>query len=284
MKVFPQNGTGLLYAAGLGAVALLTLKIIGFVSDRPYAQSAGIDNYGRVMARKGIEVLDPNVTGSVSGDAKKEAAVEPAKPAERHEDGTLKKGKELPTPTSNNIVKSKPNTLETPFIEKQTPAEKALLERLGERRQQLELRDRDIDTREKLLESTEKKVEERIHQLKELEEKANQAAAKKSDSEGQSLKNVVVMYETMKAKEAAKVFDRLSMDILLPVVVQMNPKKMSEILAAMSPETAEKLTVALSIRARNAEAKSTMTQMTTGNLPLSSTELPAIEPPAPKRR
>ena len=36
---------------------------------------------------------------------------------------------------------------------------------------------------------------------------------------------------------------RLGLDVLVPVVQQMNPRKMSEVLAAMAPDRAEKLTV-----------------------------------------
>jgi flagellar motility protein MotE (MotC chaperone) len=41
------------------------------------------------------------------------------------------------------------------------------------------------------------------------------------------------------------VFDRLDLKVLVPVVNAMNPRKMSEVLAAMSPEAAERLTVEL---------------------------------------
>ena len=53
------------------------------------------------------------------------------------------------------------------------------------------------------------------------------------------------MYETMKPKDAARIFDRLSLPILLKVVRQMKPRKMADILAKMSPEAAERLTVAI---------------------------------------
>ena len=51
------------------------------------------------------------------------------------------------------------------------------------------------------------------------------------------------MYENMKAKDAAKVFDRLDMRVLVEVVNAMNPRRMSDILGQMTPEAAERLTV-----------------------------------------
>jgi flagellar motility protein MotE (MotC chaperone) len=56
------------------------------------------------------------------------------------------------------------------------------------------------------------------------------------------------MYETMKPKEAAKIFDRLDIRILLDLATQIKPQRMSEIMAQMSPETAERLTVELAAR------------------------------------
>jgi flagellar motility protein MotE (MotC chaperone) len=85
----------------------------------------------------------------------------------------------------------------------------------------------------------------------------------------------------MKPKDAAKIFDRLSHDVLVPVVLQMKPPKMAEVLAVMMPETAEKLTVALATRAKGLSGETRNAAPSA----LPPTELPAIEPPPtqPKR-
>ena len=56
------------------------------------------------------------------------------------------------------------------------------------------------------------------------------------------------MYENMKAKDAAKIFDRLDLRILVEVANAMNPRRMSDILGLMTPEAAERLTVELANR------------------------------------
>jgi flagellar motility protein MotE (MotC chaperone) len=56
------------------------------------------------------------------------------------------------------------------------------------------------------------------------------------------------MYETMKPKDAAKIFDRLDLKVLIEVASQIKPQQMAAILAQMSPETAERLTVELASR------------------------------------
>ena len=67
--------------------------------------------------------------------------------------------------------------------------------------------------------------------------------------EADRFKGIVTMYENMKPKDAARIFDRLDLNILIEVSTAMNPRKMSAILAQMTPDTAERLTVELANRA-----------------------------------
>ena len=130
-----------------------------------------------------------------------------------------------------------------------SPAERALLERLQQRRQELEARGREIDLRESLLQAAEKKFETHATELRDLETSAGGALQRKEEADAQRLKNLVTMYENMKAKDAARIFDRLEMRILVDVASQINPRRMSEILGQMSSEAAERLTVELANRA-----------------------------------
>lgn len=122
----------------------------------------------------------------------------------------------------------------------QSPSEKALIERLQERRQGLEARERDLEMRENLIKAAEKQLDERIEELKQLEGKGAEASAR--------VKSIVVMYEGMGPKEAARIFDRMDSRTLVELVNNMNPRKVSEILAKMDPEAAEKLTVEMARR------------------------------------
>jgi flagellar motility protein MotE (MotC chaperone) len=71
------------------------------------------------------------------------------------------------------------------------------------------------------------------------------------EAEVARFKNVVTMYENMKAKDAAKIFDRLDLKILVEVATQLNPRRMSDVLAQMSPEAAERLTIELAARPKD---------------------------------
>lgn len=128
-------------------------------------------------------------------------------------------------------------------------AERAVLERLQDRRKELEARQRELEIRENLLKSTEKKLEQRSEELKTIQAKATESGRKKGEAESEQYKGLVTMYENMKPKDAAKILDRLEMKVLYEVVSKINPRKMADILAQMSPEVAEKLTVEIAARA-----------------------------------
>jgi len=128
-------------------------------------------------------------------------------------------------------------------------SERAILERLQARRQEIEARAREIDIRESLLKAAEKRAEGRVEELKAIESRITGAAAQKADDEAQRFKGIITMYEGMKPKDAAKVFDRLEMPVLFEIASQIAPRKMADILGLMSPEVAERLTVEMARRA-----------------------------------
>jgi flagellar motility protein MotE (MotC chaperone) len=130
-----------------------------------------------------------------------------------------------------------------------SPGERAVLERLQDRRQELDSRTRDIEMRENLLKAAEKRVEAKVAELKEVEARVNAAIGLRDKAEVDRFKSIVAMYESMKPKDAARIFDRLELKILVDVATQLKPAKMSEIMAAMTAESAEKLTVELANRA-----------------------------------
>ena len=132
-------------------------------------------------------------------------------------------------------------------------SERQVLESLLSRRQELEKRERALQLREKLLEAAEKRVEQRVSELKTIEERIEKSFGKQEESRKEQLKNLVSMYANMKPKDAARIFDKLEMSVLISVVEQMNTKKMAPIMAKMDSKVAQRLTVHLAKRA-NARA------------------------------
>jgi flagellar motility protein MotE (MotC chaperone) len=143
-------------------------------------------------------------------------------------------------------------------------SEKAILERLQSRRQEIEERAREVDIRESLLKAAEKRLESKTEEMKAVESKIAAASDQKGEAENARLKGIVTMYENMKPKDAARVFDRLEMPVLIEIATQIAPRKMSDIMGLMSSEAAERLTVEMARRA-------------SGDKSAQSVELPKIE-------
>jgi flagellar motility protein MotE (MotC chaperone) len=130
-------------------------------------------------------------------------------------------------------------------------SERAILERLQERRLELEKRARELDIREGLIAAAEKRVDSKLTQIKDGEAQLATAAQKKDETEAARFKGLVTMYETMKPRDAAKIFDRLEVGVLIEMASLINPRSMSDILAQMSAERAEQLTVELASRSQS---------------------------------
>jgi Mg/Co/Ni transporter MgtE len=62
------------------------------------------------------------------------------------------------------------------------------------------------------------------------------------------------MYENMKPKDAAKVFEGLDTRILVEVAADIDPRRMGEIIAKMSTDAAQRLTIALMNKSVREEA------------------------------
>jgi len=213
--------------------SLAVLKVAGLVIDGGYVFDYQPEATKRSWAAdtfnfpSGSKVDPADITGSVA--AKKEepkpvvAAPEVEKP-----DGVVV------YPDQNQSVSA---------------SERAILERLQSRRQELEARAREVDIRESLLKAAEKRIESKVEELKAVESRITTATAQKAETDAARFKGIITMYEGMKPKDAAKVFDRLEMSVLFEIASQIAPRKMSDILGLMAPEAAERLTIEMARRA-----------------------------------
>ncbi|ABE38924.1 conserved hypothetical protein [Rhodopseudomonas palustris BisB5] len=160
--------------------------------------------------------------------------------------------KEEPKPVVAPPEEAKPAETEPP--QAISPAERAILERLQARRQELDARAREVEIRESLLKAAEKRIESRVEQIKASEGEIGKATEQKTEADAARFKGIITMYESMKPKDAAKIFDRLEMPVLIEIASQIAPRKMSDILGLMTPEAAEKLTVEMARRASGRSA------------------------------
>jgi flagellar motility protein MotE (MotC chaperone) len=97
--------------------------------------------------------------------------------------------------------------------------------------------------------------------MKAVESRISTASGAKSEIEAARFKGIVTMYEGMKPKDAAKVFDRLEMSVLFEIASQIAPRKMSDILGLMAPEAAERLTVEMARRATGSDKSAAVAEL-----------------------
>lgn len=213
----------------LVAVAgLAMLKVAGLVINGGYVFDYKPDQVKKSWAQENLNFPtsreDPDITGSTHGAPKE--APKPAAPDSRAEGAKVEEAQ--------------------PQI---SASERAILERLQSRRQEIEARQREIDIRESLLKSAEKRIENKVEEMKAVETRISATQAEQKAAEAQRMKGLVTMYEGMKPKDAARVFDRLEMGVLIEIASQIAPRKMSDIMGLMAPEAAERLTVEMARRA-----------------------------------
>lgn len=121
-------------------------------------------------------------------------------------------------------------------------SEPLVLESLAKRRTELDQREQDIEMRMKLLDAAELRVQKRIEELRSMEQQLGGAPAEQEKEASEKVKGLVTLYENMKPKAAAAVFDELPVNVLLPIAQQMNPRKLAAVLGAMAPDKAGRLT------------------------------------------
>ncbi len=228
-----------------------------------------LPKFARALVRQRIpEPNDADFTGSVGkkdegkkDEAKKDGAKDAAKDGSK--DAAKKEEPKAPEQRPPDPLPPTPTSA----------SERAVLERLQERRGAIDERAKEMEMREALLQAAERKLDGRINDLKAIEEKLDAGARAEKAEVDKQLRTVVIMYETMKPKDAARVFDRLKLEVLVPVATAMKPQRMAEILAAMSPEAAERLTVALATRGLEQQAAAPAAAA-----PTPAGELPRIDP------
>jgi flagellar motility protein MotE (MotC chaperone) len=181
----------------------------------------------------------PDITGSVDAEAAKKNAKENGKENTK----PASEAKETKPPVGVSLIPGENAAMPT-------GAERAILERLQERRQELDTRARELDIRESLIQGAEKRMDAKLAELKEVEQRIKVETGQRDDAEAGRLKSLVTMYENMKPRDAAKIFDRLDINVLMQVASQINPRKMSDVLALMTPDAAERLTVELANKAQ----------------------------------
>lgn len=131
-----------------------------------------------------------------------------------------------------------------------SPTELELLQRLQERRSQLETRAGELDLREAMLTAAEQRFDQKIAELQNLKKEIQGLLTQANAEQQAQLESLVKIYETMKPADAAKIFNSLENDVLLNVISRMKEAKVAPVFAAMDEKRAQEVTILLAARKR----------------------------------
>lgn len=129
-----------------------------------------------------------------------------------------------------------------------TQTEIGLLQKLAERREALDARERELELREGLLRAAEQQLQTKAAELTELQSKIEALMHKQAEEQEKKIADLVSVYEKMKPKDAARIFNELDLDLLVELLGRMKDAKTAPILAGMAEDRARAVTTRLAER------------------------------------
>ena len=166
----------------------------------------------------------------------------------------------LPGPGADGLV-TPPDTTEKkatipaefdPYADETRPVrEIQLLEKIAKQKQDLDARETDIATREALLQANEEKLNQKAQELATLKTQIEGLLKDSQAQQDAQTKSLVAVYEKMKPKDAARIFNDLDPKTLMNIAGAMKETKLSPILAAMDATKAQMVTIKLAARTKN---------------------------------
>lgn len=143
----------------------------------------------------------------------------------------------LEDPAASKLLTDDPTLL--------TPQEIDLLQKLADRRREIAAREQEIETRVALLTAAEARIDRKIAELRNLQSEIVARIKVFDVQEEKKMESLVKIYENMKPKDAARIFEDLELDTLLEVAQRMKERKLAPVMAKMNPEKAREITVEL---------------------------------------
>jgi len=129
-----------------------------------------------------------------------------------------------------------------------SPAELRIIQRLSDRRGELDARDADFATMLPLMAAAEQKLDERIAELNAVKAELEGMLGQADEREQAEVNRLVQVYQAMRPREAAAVFNTLADSVRLPVAQAMRPRALAAIMAQMPPAEAREMTEKLADR------------------------------------
>jgi flagellar motility protein MotE (MotC chaperone) len=152
---------------------------------------------------------------------------------------------------------------------------------LTKRRIELDAREADIEMRNQVLTAAEQRVDGKIALLKQLQEQISSLLTQRDAEQQKQVASLVKTYSAMKPRDAARIFNSLPDDVLVPVAQQMKSDVLAPVLAAMTSDNAQRLTQKLADKLKLPETAANL--ITPPTAPSASVTPPAAgAKPAPQ--
>ena len=116
---------------------------------------------------------------------------------------------------------------------------------LAKRRRELDGRDAQLSIQANMIAAAEARVDAKIAQLKQLHDQINALLVQHDEAQKAQIGSLVKTYSVMKAKDAARIFNSLPDEVLVPVAHDMKSDILALVMASMNSENAKTLTVKL---------------------------------------
>jgi flagellar motility protein MotE (MotC chaperone) len=130
----------------------------------------------------------------------------------------------------------------------ESPAEVDVQSSLSRRRIELDTREADLEMRTQVLAAAEQRVDGKIAMLKQLQDQIATMLGQRDTEQQKQITSLVKTYSAMKSKDAARIFNSLPDEVLVPVAQAMKSDVLAPILAAMTADNAQRLTQKLANR------------------------------------
>jgi flagellar motility protein MotE (MotC chaperone) len=116
---------------------------------------------------------------------------------------------------------------------------------LAKRRRELDGRDSQLNIQANMIAAAEARVDSKIAQLKQLQAQITALLVQHDDAQKAQIASLVKTYSTMKSKDAARIFNSLPDEVLVPVAHDMKSDVLALVMANMNSESAKDLTIKL---------------------------------------
>lgn len=123
-----------------------------------------------------------------------------------------------------------------------TPSEVEVLQQLARRREALAARSDDIERREIVLRAAEQRIGQKLDELKGMQATLEKLLKSYDEQKKGQIESLIKIYENLKPKDAAQIFEELEMETLLMVAEGMKERKLAPVLAQLSPSRAKDIT------------------------------------------